>query len=60
LGEETDASFDDDRRESINYADLRECTVVWAVTIPGESTWCKSQVDGPMSNNGVLSVHFHK
>lgn len=44
---------DDDRRESINYADLRECTVVWAVSVPGESAWVGADIDGP---NGVCSL----
>ncbi|KXN90462.1 Mini-chromosome maintenance complex-binding protein [Leucoagaricus sp. SymC.cos] len=29
----------DDSTE-VNYADLRECTVLWAVSVPGESPWC--------------------
>lgn len=28
------------------YADLQECTVVWAVTVPGESDWLLQQASG--------------
>ncbi|KAG6889789.1 hypothetical protein C0992_004207 [Termitomyces sp. T32_za158] len=30
---------------AIDYADLRECTVLWAVSVPGESPWCASAVE---------------
>lgn len=29
-----------------DYADLQECTVVWAVGIPGEGVWCGEEIDG--------------
>jgi hypothetical protein len=34
----------DRRRHS--YTDLRECTIVWAVNVPGENTWYSKEVDG--------------
>lgn len=30
----------------IDYADLRECSVLWAVSIPGESEWCIDDLPG--------------
>ncbi|CCM03825.1 uncharacterized protein FIBRA_05974 [Fibroporia radiculosa] len=33
--------------DDVNYADLRECTVLWAVNVPGESPWCSTELDGP-------------
>lgn len=32
---------------SIDYDVIRECTTMWAVTIPGESSWCAEELDGP-------------
>lgn len=34
----------------INYQDLREATVLWAVTVPGESPWCANEIDGPLAS----------
>ncbi|KAJ7043326.1 putative alanine racemase-domain-containing protein [Mycena alexandri] len=36
-----DATSDD----GLDYADLRENTVVWAVSVPGESDWVSSEID---------------
>ncbi|KAI0340694.1 hypothetical protein BDW22DRAFT_1486089 [Trametopsis cervina] len=33
----------------IDYGDLRECTVVWAVNVPGESAWCRDELDGKVA-----------
>ncbi|KAF9492272.1 hypothetical protein BDN71DRAFT_1451837 [Pleurotus eryngii] len=33
-------TFDGRDDAEMNYADLRECSVLWAVSIPGESEWC--------------------
>ncbi|GLB35181.1 putative mini-chromosome maintenance replisome factor [Lyophyllum shimeji] len=51
-----------DRDDSIDYADLRECTVVWAVSVPGESSWCSTALDGTSVSTGhathrALSPH---
>lgn len=46
-----------DRRESINYADLRECTVVWAVTIPGERSWAADALDGSTTTGKHATHH---
>ncbi|KAF8185027.1 mini-chromosome maintenance replisome factor-domain-containing protein [Mycena galopus ATCC 62051] len=55
---------DDASSEDINYADLRENTVIWAVNVPGESEWVASEVDGPDVPSFTRSVlpetHPHK
>ena len=30
----------------IDYNELRECTVLWAVNVPGESLWYRAELDG--------------
>jgi hypothetical protein len=37
------------QEEQMDYADLRECSVVWAVSIPGESDWVTRDLGGPAS-----------
>lgn len=37
---------EDDDDHHINYDDLRECNVLWAVSVPGESAWCGVELDG--------------
>lgn len=32
--------------EEIEYDSLRECTVLWAVNVPGESAWSAVELDG--------------
>jgi hypothetical protein len=46
---------DDASPDDINYADLRENTVVWAVNVPGESEWVASELDGPNGASTLLS-----
>lgn len=29
-----------------SYGDLRECTIVWAVSVPGENNWCLDEIGG--------------
>ena len=29
-----------------SYADLQECTVVWAVNVPGENRWSVEEIAG--------------
>ncbi|KAF5386600.1 hypothetical protein D9615_001723 [Tricholomella constricta] len=52
LGED-DATL---REEPINYAHLRECTVLWAVSVPGESSWCSAVLDAA-SNSQNYAPH---
>lgn len=32
----------------INFQDLRECSVFWAITVPGESRWYAKRLEGPL------------
>ncbi|KAJ7349355.1 mini-chromosome maintenance replisome factor-domain-containing protein [Mycena albidolilacea] len=48
---------DDASPDDINYADLRENTVVWAVNVPGESEWVASELDGPNVPSFTRSIH---
>lgn len=41
---ETDLGAD----SAFDYADLRECSILWAVSVPGESQWCSEELDGPV------------
>jgi hypothetical protein len=34
--------------QSVNYGDLRECQVLWAINIPGEADWCARELDGEL------------
>lgn len=38
---------DSNDASDVNYSDLRECTVVWAVSVPGESLWCAQETTNP-------------
>ncbi|KAI0713283.1 mini-chromosome maintenance replisome factor-domain-containing protein [Earliella scabrosa] len=31
---------------NMDYADLRECNVLWATSVPAESAWCAEELDG--------------
>lgn len=57
MGEDDATTSGQDRRESNNYADLRECAVIWAVTIPGESPWVADALDGPLATLGKHAAH---
>ncbi|KAL0947281.1 hypothetical protein HGRIS_013401 [Hohenbuehelia grisea] len=48
----------DDVDSVIEYADLRECAVVWAVSIPGESAWCRdgNSISDSTENKGQNSA----
>ena len=36
----------------MDFSDLRECNVLWAVSVPGEAQWCSDELDG--SQEGSL------
>ena len=36
----------EDEDTNIDYNELRECNVLWAVSVPGESSWCGAELDG--------------
>ncbi|KII88881.1 hypothetical protein PLICRDRAFT_109472 [Plicaturopsis crispa FD-325 SS-3] len=37
----------------VDYSNLRECTVLWAVSVPGESGWCTNEGDGPVASGSA-------
>jgi len=39
----------DTSEENIDYANIRECSVLWAVSIPGETPWCTTTTDEVLS-----------
>ena len=39
---------------NMDYADLRECNVLWATSVPAESAWCTEELDG--YNSGMQHV----
>ncbi|CDO77853.1 hypothetical protein BN946_scf185032.g5 [Trametes cinnabarina] len=34
------------RAHEVNYADLEECSVLWATSVPAESMWCAVELNG--------------
>jgi hypothetical protein len=36
----------------IDFHDLQECSVFWAITVPGESRWYAERLGGPLFNKG--------
>lgn len=36
----------------INFHNLRECSVFWAITVPGESQWYAERLEGNTFNKG--------
>jgi len=41
-------------QDQINYADLRERAVLWAITVPGESAWCTDLLDGVLPQEPAI------
>ena len=39
-----DVSEEEER--NVDVGELRECTTLWAVSIPGESDWCLEELSG--------------
>ena len=39
---------------NIDFCDLRECSVFWAITVPGESHWRTKQLEGPLFGRGKV------
>ncbi|KAF9810959.1 hypothetical protein IEO21_06763 [Rhodonia placenta] len=50
----------------VDYTNLRECNVLWAVSVPAESAWCAEELDGSQtrsasgSTSAYLPQHSHK
>jgi hypothetical protein len=47
----------DTAQEEIDYENLRECSILWAVSIPGESDWISK---GQQSPTASVSNQAHK
>ena len=45
----------DDEEHGPDFSALRECNVLWAVSVPGESEWCSAELSGP---SGGASTHL--
>ncbi|THH20559.1 hypothetical protein EW146_g833 [Bondarzewia mesenterica] len=43
----------EDINAKIDYSDLRDCAVVWAVSVPGESQWVREALDGEASDKVI-------
>ncbi|KAH9901638.1 mini-chromosome maintenance replisome factor-domain-containing protein [Cubamyces lactineus] len=55
--------------QEVDYANLQECSVLWATSVPAESAWCKEELNGPRSESartpipttsGQVSPRAHK
>ncbi|KAF9459336.1 mini-chromosome maintenance replisome factor-domain-containing protein [Collybia nuda] len=59
IGDESSTTQDQSHSEIIDYTSLRECTVIWAVTIPGECSWVVNELDssGPTSTTKKQTTH---
>lgn len=47
-----------DVEDTLDYADLRECTVLWTVSVPGESRWCSDELNGQNSGEPPGSIPY--
>ena len=43
-----------DSSDAVDFSDLRECNVLWAVGVPGEARWCAEELDGPLECKSVI------
>ncbi|KAI0075471.1 hypothetical protein K474DRAFT_1664215 [Panus rudis PR-1116 ss-1] len=41
-----DSQQPEEDHDDVDYGNLRECTVLWAVNVPGESKWSAEELDG--------------
>lgn len=55
--EHTDDQCDD---QNIEYNNLRECAVLWAVNVPGESSWTVTELEGSEFGMLLPSGRFNK
>lgn len=42
--------------EGVNYDSLRECAILWAVSVPGESPWCTQELDGSRDSTCYITL----
>ncbi|KAI0670668.1 mini-chromosome maintenance replisome factor-domain-containing protein [Trametes maxima] len=52
---ETQSGSSSGTRE-VDYDNLRECSVLWATSVPAESDWCANELDGPMPGLNAISA----
>lgn len=45
----------DEQRHEVDFANLRETTILWVTSIPGETRWFAECVEGPDSG---MCLHF--
>ena len=38
--------IDEDAQHDLDLGHLRECNILWAVSVPGEAQWCSEELDG--------------
>jgi Mini-chromosome maintenance replisome factor len=50
----SDSSQSDGNDTSFNYNDLRDCVVLWAVSVPGETEWYQPASNGDLLDQGEL------
>lgn len=43
--------------DNVQYCDLKECRVFWAVSIPGLSPWCRSTASSELSSFRAIFSH---
>lgn len=48
--------FIEEDDERVEFADLRECSVLWAVSVPSQSMWSARELDGPVERTLLLSI----
>ena len=51
----TDTSQGESDDSNFNYNHLRDCVVLWAVSVPGETEWYQSALDGLSSARGEFA-----
>ena len=39
-----------------SYLNLQECTVIWAVSVPGENQWSCEPTAAPISSGGMCII----
>lgn len=44
--------------EAVDYDKLKERSVLWGVSIPGETTWCSQELDAVDTGEHVHSRHW--
>lgn len=40
--------FTEQEDARVDFTDLRECSVLWVVSVPSQSTWSARELDGPV------------